>query len=248
MFMEDEDRVTLKAIIVDARIAQQIKEYANSMGLKVISSTKHRCLYESIAFHPDTVICQVGRGKLVIEPTVFSYYKDALASYKVELIRGTTELSSNYPLNIAYNIATVGKWAFMHSKYADRIVLEQLKQENIRPINVKQGYAKCSTAVVGDNSIITSDTGIYTGALKNGIDALLISPGHIRLKGFDYGFIGGCCGKLPGAILAFAGEPLLHPDGEAILKHAEKHGTKVVSLCRGPLLDVGSIIPVVGKK
>jgi hypothetical protein len=236
---------TVKAVIVDGRAAPLLEKRITSMGIRVIRTVKHPGLYQAIAFHPDAVICPVGRGKMVVEPVMFEYYKEALSPYKVELLKGTTELSSNYPLNIAYNIATVGNKAFMYSRYADNMVLEELKKGNIQPINVKQGYAKCSTAVVGDNSVITSDPSIYSCALQNGIDALLISPGHIKLEGFEYGFIGGCCGKLSKAVLAFAGDPSLHPDGNAITEYAGKHSVKIIPLCDGPLMDVGSLIPVV---
>jgi uncharacterized protein YlzI (FlbEa/FlbD family) len=236
---------TVRAIIVDGRAAPLMEKNANSMGIKVIATTRHPHLYQAIAFHPDTVICPVGGNKMVVEPTVFEYYKRALSTYKVELLKGTTELSSNYPRNIAYNIATVGKKAFLRVKYADDTVLKELKKGNFKPINVKQGYAKCSTAVVGNNGIITSDPGIYTGAVESGIDVLMIRPGHIKLEGFDYGFIGGCCGMLSQNILAFAGNPYIHPDADAIMEHAKKHGVKTISLCDGTLRDIGSIISVV---
>ena len=236
---------TVRAIIVDGRAAPLMEKNANLMGIKVIATTRHRHLYQAIAFHPDTVICPVGGNKMVVEPTVFEYYKRVLSPYRVELLKGATELSSNYPRNIAYNIATVGKKAFLHAKYADDTVLKELEKANFRLINVKQGYTKCSIAVVGNNGIITSDSGIYTGAVENGIDALMIRPGHIKLKGFDYGFIGGCCGMLSQNILAFAGNPYIHPDADAIMEHAKKHGVKTISLCDGTLRDIGSIISVV---
>ena len=75
---------------------------------------------------------------------------------------------------------------------------------------------------------------------------LKILPGCIRLPGYGYGFIGGCCGKLDAATMAFAGDVLTHPDGRKILSFLERHGV----CCRNllpegeKLLDIGSILPL----
>ncbi|MGI6703578.1 MAG: DUF6873 family GME fold protein [Clostridia bacterium] len=238
----DEKRV--KAVIVDGRAASLAKNRIKAMGIEVIRTVKHPRLYETVAFHPDMVICPVGEGRMVVEPLMYEYFKKALMSYRVELLKGESELSRNYPSNIAYNIATVGSKAFLYSRHADRTVVKELKKRAVDFINVKQGYTKCSTAVVDDNSIITADHGIYDGALRNGVDALLIEPGHIVLEGFDYGFIGGCCGRIGSSLLAFAGDPSTHPDWAAISVFLKKRGVIAVSLFEGPLMDVGTIIPV----
>jgi hypothetical protein len=235
----------VRAVIVDGRAAPHMEERLKSMGIEVIRTVKHPRLYDAVAFHPDMVICPVGNGKMVTEPSMYEHFKKALEPYGIVLHKGEAELSRNYPLNIAYNIATAGNRAFLYSRFADSVTMEELKKINTIFINVRQGYAKCSTAVVDDSGIITADKSIYTGALRNGIDALLIEPGHIKLEGFDYGFIGGCCGRIGASVLAFAGDPSLHPGWAAMSGFLEKRGVTAVSLFDGPLLDVGSIIPVV---
>jgi hypothetical protein len=235
----------VRAVIVDGRAAHLMEKRLLSMGIAVIKTLKHPRLYDAVSFHPDMVICPVGAGKMVVEPTMYEYFRKTLSSYGTVVLKGKTELSRNYPLNIAYNIAVAGNRAFLYSRYADKIIVDELKKNNTVFINVKQGYTKCSTAVVDDNSIVTADRGIYSAALKNGVDALLINPGQIKLEGFDYGFIGGCCGRIGGSLLAFAGNPSLHPDWAVLSEFLEKRGIKAVPLFDGPLMDVGSIIPVV---
>ena len=234
-----------RAVIVDGRAAHLMEKRLLSMGIEVIKTLKHPQLYDAVSFHPDMVICPVGAGKMVVEPTMYEYFRKTLSSYGTVVLKGETELSRNYPLNIAYNIAVAGNKAFLYSRYADKIIVDELGKNNTVFINVKQGYTKCSTAVIDDNSIVTADRGIYTAALKNGMDALLISPGHIKLEGFDYGFIGGCCGRIGRSFLVFAGNPSLHPDWPVLLDFLEKRGITAVPLFDGPLMDVGSIIPVV---
>ena len=238
------DEKTVRAVLVDGRAAPLIEGTMKTMSIEVIKTLRHPQLYEAVAYHPDMVICPVGDGKMVVEPIMYEYFKKALAPYSVVLLKGQTELSRNYPSNIAYNIATVGSKAFIYSRYADKKVVKELKKRAVYLIDVKQGYTKCSTAVIDDSGIITSDLGIYAGALKNGIDSLLIEPGHIKLEGFDYGFIGGCCGNIGKSLLVFAGDPSFHPDWVAISNFLKKRGVTAVSLFEGPLMDVGTVIPV----
>ncbi len=234
-----------KAVIVDARAIPFIGESMTDIGIEIIGTCRHPYLYDAVAYHPDMVICPIGYKKMVIEPIMYDYYKEKLAPYNVKLLRGQRELSRNYPQNIAYNIATMGNKAFLYRRYADDIILKELKKTSAKLINVKQGYTKCSIAVVDNNSIITSDRGIYAGARREGVDALLIRPGHIKLEGFEYGFIGGCCGKIGDSLIAFAGDPAIHSDWMIMSKFLKKRGITVLPLFKGPLMDIGTIIPII---
>lgn len=235
----------IRAVIVDARINKEIEESLIGMGLAPIKTVEHPRLYPAIAYHPDTVICPVGGGRLVVEPTVFDYYREFLAPYRVELVKGERALSGNYPFNIAYNIATMGNRAILYARYADPVVLKELMRKKVELIHVKQGYAKCSTAIIHERAIITSDKGIAKRSREKGMDVLLIRPGDIRLEGFKYGFIGGCCGRIDSHTVVFTGNITNHPDWPLIKKFLKKYCIEPVSLYNGPLIDVGSIIPVV---
>lgn len=235
----------VRAVIIDARINRDIEENLAGMGIEAIKTVRHPSLYTAISYHPDIVLCPVGGGRIVAAPEMYEFYKKALACYRVKLIKGDTVLSGNYPFNIAYNIASVGNKAILYSRYADPVVMRELINNIVEFIEVKQGYAKCSTAVVNENALITSDKGIAHKAGQRGIDVLLIRSGYIQLEGFDYGFIGGCCGRISEDSIAFAGDISFHPDGEEIRKFLEKHYIYPVCLYSGPLIDVGSILPVV---
>ena len=75
---------------------------------------------------------------------------------------------------------------------------------------MNQGYAKCSTAVC-DRGIITADETIYSACCENGINALKITQGNVKLSGYEYGFIGGASGIIDGK-LTFFGDIRKHPD------------------------------------
>ena len=58
---------------------------------------------------------------------MYEYFK-SLSSYGTMVLKGKTELSRNYPLNIAYNIAVAGNRAFLYSRYADKTIIDELER------------------------------------------------------------------------------------------------------------------------
>jgi len=117
-----------------------------------------------------------------------------------------------------------------------------LEKEGLEFINVKQGYTKCSIAVVDRKAVITSDYPIYKKLIELGVDVLLIEPGYIRLDGYPYGFVGGTCGNLSGETIAFSGKFLCHPDRLKISSFLKKYNKKVLWLRNENVTDIGTII------
>ena len=98
-------------------------------------------------------------------------------------------------------------------------VLQELKKQDIELINVNQGYAKCSCAACS-SGVITADDSIFKTLCKQGINSLKITPGHVTLTGYDYGFIGGASGVIDGK-LTFFGDVSKHPDFSKIKEFCE---------------------------
>ena len=70
-------------------------------------------------------------------------------------------------------------------------------------VDVKQGYTKCSTLIADENSVITSDKGLYRVYEKNGVEYILV---RYKLDAND----------AVKAITLFAGEKYLTA-GESVL-------------------------------
>ena len=136
--------------------------------------------------------------------------------------------------------AVVGDVLLSSTPHTDEKILEYANACGMRTVCVKQGYSSCSTLVLDDGHIVTSDAGMAKAAEKNGISALVIPAGHIGLDGYDYGFIGGTSG-VDGGLLITCGDVSTHPSGDEITSLAEALGIKVVPLARGTLIDRGKI-------
>jgi len=236
------NKVTL--VLIDERTPQEVKHSLHALGIKTIENPISQAVDPAICGHPDLFVHPLGGRKVLVHPDVSPALKSQLLQQDFEILLGNTRLRSNYPFDIAYNIARIGSKAFHYWKFTDPVAVEILKMKGVELINVKQGYSKCSVAIVGENAIISSDGPICHKAEEKGIHALQIRPGFIALKGMSHGFIGGTCGLLAHNILAFAGDIEKHPDGKKIRHFLDTHGIQCIALSSMPLVDIGSIIPL----
>ena len=232
-------------VIVSADTPKDILNTLHDLEINTIFSPRLDSEINPVINHPDTGIVHINSEIFVSSPETYSYYKDVFADTGANLICGNMSVNGKYPDDAAYNIAIVSKHTFLNKKNIDTILFNNLTN---KLIDIKQGYSKCSICVVDENSIITEDEGITAAAIANNIDVLKISKGQVRLNGFEYGFIGGCSGKLTKNILAFAGDITKHTDYIKIRDFCLKKGVKIISLGKNVLTDIGSILPIYEKE
>ena len=184
---------------------------------------------------------------LIINRTAFiSDHCDTLinalqSAYTVALCK--SDITGRYPASVALNAAVIGKNVICRADALDPSIRTYCELNGYRINHVRQGYAKCSCAVVGDNALITADHGIYRSLSSCSISALLIEEGRVALDGADYGFIGGASGyDADKNTLYFSGSIDLHPDGARIKEFCCRYGVKAISLTDGPLTDIGGMI------
>ena len=83
-------------------------------------------------------------------------------------------------------------------------------------------------------------------ALENaGAQVLVISRGSVALRGYDYGFIGGCAGNVTVAgrqTIVFNGDITGHPDWEAMKAFISCRNIDIKYFEGERLEDIGSIL------
>nr|WP_143290250.1 MULTISPECIES: hypothetical protein [Caloramator] len=231
-------------VVCDGRINSDVEYNLREMGIKIIKTNKQKLLYEAVSYHPDILFHHLGGDKIVIAPNVDDKFYYALEDEGFNLILGKDKIEGIYPKDVLYNVARLKDVAILNIRYTDEVLLDELIKRNIKLIDVKQGYAKCSVCIVSEDAIITSDRGIYKKALQNSINSLLIKPGYIDLFELNYGFIGGCTGFISNDTIAFYGEVESHPEGTEIKNFLNKFEKKHQNLSKGKLIDYGTLIPL----
>ena len=193
-----------------------------------------------VGAHPDTLIGKLG-GELFVSANDAKIIKTLDANgikYRISH-HGT---GAGYPLDCALNFFTVGRYLFCRDDAVSQDVVKYAVSAGYEIVNVKQGYAHCSAAVMGD-TVITADDGIFDALTHRGVRALHISAGSIKLPPFEYGFIGGACGMADDKTALFFGSLDFHPDGERIRAFCRDNGIRVVE-GNGPLFDYGGFIKI----
>ncbi len=157
--------------------------------------------------------------------------------------------SAVYPSDVVANLCQLDSICLCNMDYADPSIIENLRLNNKRIVPVSQGYTRCSVCIVDHSSIITADPGISKKANEAGLDVLRISPGHVRLPGYQYGFIGGATFKIGRNKLCFTGTLDDFPPDEikSILSFLDVRNIQPVFLTNLPLFDIGSAVPLLEK-
>ena len=148
-------------------------------------------------------------------------------------------IGRDYPENVRLNCLYIGNKLFGNLKAIDPAVLDFCRGNGIETVHVNQGYTRCSTLVINDHAVMTADKSIEKAMKQHRVEVLMISAGHIRLEGFDYGFIGGASCTL-GNTVFFFGDIAKHPDYAEIKAFINLHNSNIEILCeRVPLTDIG---------
>ncbi|HHV28402.1 DUF6873 family GME fold protein [Acetivibrio mesophilus] len=235
---------SVRLAMVDGRISTSLEAGLQGKGIELIKTKPHLGLYPAISYHPDAIFHHLGERKIVYAPGADEGVLGALSARGFLLIKGETELGPRYPGSVHYNAARVGNLVFHNTKYTDRVLKNNLIEMDIELVHIKQGYAKCAISVVDESSIITMDIGIAKVAEKKGIDVLVIEEDAILLPGFNNGFIGGCTGLIGKGMWAVAGNVRNLKSYKRIEDFLLKKGVEIVSLFDGPVVDIGTIIPL----
>lgn len=230
----------MKYLFVDSRISTEEESNLILLGYNIIKCPLFSLLYYAISGHPDILIHVLDEKNLILHKDIDKNFIKKLENLNFNIHLSKNSLSSKYPNNIGLNAVNLNN-VFIHNlKYTDPILMKNIKRKNL--INVKQGYTKCSVAIVNNNAIITSDKVIANKAKEASIDVLFIPPGDIILPGLDYGFIGGCCGLLENNLMAFFGDLNYFAYGNEVKNFLYKHNVKPVYLKKDKLIDRGSIL------
>ena len=217
----------MKKIYLSEKANSILCSYLTSLGYEIKYISTKDVVADPVSSHPDMFMCKLG-----VSDSSPIYYGQ------------NSKLGPTYPNDIIYNCCGTGKFFIHNLKYTCPQLRLMADSLGMIPINVNQGYTKCSTVIVDEYSIITYDKGIAQECEKyssKGLETLLVSPGNIVLDGYNTGFIGGCSGRVDKQII-FNGNLELHPDFHKIKDFIESRNLQCVWFPEYPLTDIGSII------
>ncbi|MDD7794004.1 DUF6873 family GME fold protein [Clostridium sp. 'White wine YQ'] len=226
---------------VDYRTSDEEMTNLSKYVDNIISVPKFSKLYSAIDGHPDIQLSLTNSEdfSLIVNKDIDLAFLDQLNNLDIKFKLSNGFIGSAYPENISLNAIVLKDYLIHNLKYTDFSLLD-FSKDKVK-INIKQGYAKCSTVILREKALITSDKGIYKTLIKYGFDILLLNPGDILLPGLNYGFIGGATGLLSSNKLGIFGDLSYYNQGNEVLKFLKKYDIEPISLRKGPLVDRGSL-------
>ncbi|WP_238884866.1 DUF6873 family GME fold protein [Clostridium sp. YIM B02551] len=226
---------------VDYRTSDEEMTNLSKYVDSIIKVPKFSKLYNAIDGHPDIQLSLINSEdfSLIINKDIDSTFLEQLNNLNIKFKLSNGFIGSTYPENISLNAIVLKSYLIHNLKYTDSSLLD-FSKDKVK-INIKQGYAKCSTVILREKALITSDKGIYKTLIEYGFDILLLNPGDILLPGLNYGFIGGSTGLLSSNELGIFGDLSYYNQGNEVIKFLKKYDIEPICLRKGPLVDRGSL-------
>ncbi len=224
-------------ILVDAKMSCKVRESLSSYG-EVISLPKWKGLSEPVSSHPDMLFYPLPDGKILVGRDYYNENRGFFETLNCDFVIDEKTPNGDYPFDVRFDCLGVN--GVLYGK--DGFVSEAIKEYYPTFVSVNQGYTRCSVAMLSEKCAVTADRGIASALSKNGIDVLTVRAGHIELKGYDSGFIGGAGALISDGVYGFFGDLFSHPDGDMIAEFADRHKIKAVSLSDEPLSDNGGLL------
>ncbi|MBO4816587.1 MAG: hypothetical protein J5507_06885 [Clostridia bacterium] len=237
----------MKKLIIDNRMRAIEKGKLKELGYRLIEINSNKKLYPEISSHTD-IFCTKIKNNLIIETSQYDLIKNNIIN-EIDVIKGNSIVENNYPQDIKYNVCILGKYAIHNFNYTDSRIKEILQKEKYNLINVKQGYTKCSIAVIDENSIIISDKGLYEELKQYNFDILFLNY-KLNIKLLNKGkfssmngFVGGAISRIGDNIFISGNLNEIDRKNE-IRNFIQKRNLHIISFKDLDVIDYGGIIEI----
>ena len=227
-------------LIIDSRMREFEKNKLKDLNYNFYEIKPIKSLYYEIASHVDIHCCKI--LNILITNNSINIPNSIL---------GTSNLNEKYPYDIPYNVCILGNLAIHNFKYTDKKILEILEKNNFDKIHIKQGYSKCSIAVIDEKSVIVTDKNIASVLRNHNIDVLELDTNinkNIHLLknetgeySYMTGFIGGVISRIDDFVF-ISGDLNKIDNNNKIRNFIKKRNLKIIDFPNKDIIDYGGII------
>lgn len=234
--------------IIDERISPACEAALIKEGYELIKLPPDERLGKAVSSHTDMLLFRHGRtligSRVYFEKhaELFDTLRERLTDLDIRL--SDEEQTSEYPRDAIFNALVIGNRLFCKIDSVSREILRYADENGMKVINVNQGYPACATLAINDSLAVTADLGMARALEAEGICVLSVeNTKKIKLKPFEYGFIGGTAGINESRVYFFGNVASL-PYRDALEKSLRSHGCEAISLDEESdfLSDLGGII------
>ncbi len=155
-----------------------------------------------------------------------------------------------YPDDVKYNVCQIGNKVIHNFKFTDTKILEYIEKENLQKIQISQGYANCSIAVINQNAAIVTDSKIAEILRNDEIEILCLDylPDIKLLNAQNEfsqikGFIGGAMARIEDKMIVFGDLKKIDKEGK-IKDFIQNYHIEIVDFEGLDVIDYGGMVEI----
>lgn len=178
--------------IVDKAYYDILRDKLSEFNISAYPSFESKILKGVVKTHPDMSLFKYDKETLVASRESFQYYSGIFKATKIKIINANDDPLEKYPSDVKFNALRVGEHLICKKDVCADAMMTHFDDGKI--INSSQGYVKCSVIDIGSEYFVTDDRYLHEIIKHLGYKSMLLDKGIVKIKDYDYGFIGGASG------------------------------------------------------
>lgn len=225
--------------IVDRAYYDILCDKLSEFNIKVYPSFESRILKGAVKTHPDMSLFKYDEETLIASRESFDYYNEIFEGSKIKIINADEDPLEKYPSDVKFNAIRVGDHLICKKDICAKSIIKRFDEGKI--INSSQGYVKCSVIDVGSEYFASDDTYLYEIIKSLGIKCILLDKGFVKIKDYDYGFIGGASGYARDKIF-LTGKIINEANRIRLEEFSREINKELIYLTEYDIFDIGTLM------
>lgn len=225
--------------IVDRAYYDIIRDKLSEFNIKVYPSFESKILKGAVKTHPDMSIFKYDEETLFTSQESFDYYNEIFKNTKINIINANEDPLEKYPSDVKFNALRVADHLICKKDVCAKSIIKRFDDNKI--INSSQGYVKCSIIDVGSEYFVSDDKYLYEIIKSLGKKCILLDKGFVKIKDYDYGFIGGASGYARDKIF-LTGKIINEANRIRLEEFAREINKELIYLTEYDIFDIGTLM------
>lgn len=225
--------------IVDRAYYDLLSDKLNKFNINSFPSFESRILKRAVKSHPDMSLFKYDDETLIASRESFDYYNEIFKGTKINIINANEDPLEKYPSDVKFNALRAGEHLICKSDVCAKCIIKRFDEAKI--INSSQGYVKCSIIDVGSEYFASDDKYLYEIIKSLGQKCILLDKGFVKIKDYDYGFVGGASGYARDKIF-LTGKIINEANRIRLEEFAREINKELIYLTEYDIFDIGTLM------
>lgn len=225
--------------IVDRAYYDLLSDKLNKFNINSFPSFESRILKGAVKSHPDMSLFKYDDETLIASQESFDYYNEIFKNTKINIINACEDPLEKYPSDVKFNALRAGEHLICKKEVCAKSIIKRFDEDKI--INSSQGYVKCSVIDIGSEYFASDDKYLYEIIKSLGKKCILLDKGFVKIKDYDYGFIGGASGYARDKIF-LTGKIINEANRIRLEEFSREINKELIYLTEYDIFDIGTLM------